>query len=66
MPGEYIDKERFLGFVLFTVLYIFSLISYNKLLSKTPEAARGIYALAVMSTLVYAVGLVLLLKLKRN
>ncbi|MCE4627249.1 MAG: hypothetical protein F7B78_06355 [Desulfurococcales archaeon] len=66
MPGEYIDKKRILGFVLFTVLYIFSLISYNKFLSKTPEAARGIYVLAVMSTLVYAVGLVLLLKLKRN
>ncbi len=66
MPGEYIDKKRILGFVLFTVLYIFSLISYNKFLSKTPEATRGIYVLAVMSTLVYAVGLVLLLKLKRN
>lgn len=66
MPGEYIDKKRFLGFVLFTVLYLFSLVSYRRFLGKTPEAAGGIYALAIMSTIVYAVGLLLLLKLKRD
>jgi len=66
VPGEYIDKKRFLGFVLFTVLYLFSLVSYRRFLGKTPEAAGGIYALAIMSTIVYAVGLLLLLKLKRD
>lgn len=60
------DKNRLLGFVLFTALYLFSLVSYKKFLGKTPEASEGIYALAIMSTIVYVVGLLLLLKLKRD
>ncbi len=66
MLGEHIDKRRLQGFLLFTVLYLSSLVSYRRFLGKTPEATGGIYALAIMSTIVYTVGLLLLLKLKRD
>lgn len=58
-----LGKVKIGGFILFTIVYIMTLVSLHNFLVKTPEVYDGVMLLAVLSTIVYAVGVVGLLKM---
>lgn len=63
MPKLPVERFKIVGIGLFTLIYVFGLVAYRRFLSKTPEAREGIYLLALLSTIVYVVGVLVLFRI---
>jgi hypothetical protein len=50
--------KRIVGSLIFTVVYLLAILSFNTFLKLHPEARNGILTLAIATTAVYAVGMI--------